>query len=131
MSDVYVATRWARRAEARETMARLRAAGHHITHDWTHEDSAEGMEPAAQAEHFAACARTDVLGVTQADVLLLLHDPAARGAFVELGIALGREMRVIVVGALVEDPVNEPIFYWLPWVEHAGTVGEALALLRS
>lgn len=131
MSSVYVATKWSRRAEAQAVMARLKAAGHVITHDWTNEDEMEGASSAARDIHFMACAEADVTGVAFAEYFLLLHDPAARGAYVELGVAIACGVRVIVVSDGEGDPaLSCPIFYWLPQVRHVKTVGEALALIR-
>jgi hypothetical protein len=134
VSLIYVATKWSRRAEAKEVMRQLIAAGHVITHDWTEEEEMEGADSLARDKHFALCAEADVRGVRNADWLLLLHGPDMRGAYVELGMALASGVRVLVVDGAkpgADPALTCPIFYWLPQVRHAPTVEAALALLAS
>jgi hypothetical protein len=132
VSAVYVGTKWSRRAEAQAVMAQLRAMGHTITHDWTHEDEMAGATSAVRDAHFRGCALADACGVAEAEVFLLLHDPAARGAYVELGMAIALGVRVMVVGGAApgKDPALDcPIFYWLAEVEHYVDVESALGRL--
>ena len=61
-------------------------------------------------------------------MLILLHDQAARGAFVELGLALAHGVRVVVVDGIGLHPSEQcPLFYYLPEVDHVRTVAEAIA----
>jgi hypothetical protein len=122
----YVATKWNRKDEAKRVIAALQERGHEITHDWTEEEDSLGLPDAARAEFYALCAADDVDGVLDADVMLLLHDAAARGAYVELGIALAHGVRVIVVDGLGHPAETCPIFYYLPEVRHVATMDEAI-----
>lgn len=124
--NVYVAGRWLRRAEAWDVMRSLEARGHRITHDWTVKEDNLGMSDVERSDYYALCAAADVDGVLDADAFVLLHDPGCRGAFVELGIALAHGVKVIVVGGGTCPVTTAPIFYWLPEVQHVGTVDEAL-----
>jgi hypothetical protein len=129
---VYVATKWNRRAEAREVMEDLREDGHAITHDWTgEEDPGPETDPDTRREFYGMCAAADVDGVLSAEVMVLLHDPACRGAFVELGVALANGTRVIVVDGDGHPEHSVPLFYFLPEVTHVASADEAVALVGS
>jgi hypothetical protein len=129
---VYVATKWSRKDEAAEVMAALRGLGHEITHDWTLEADPGDVSDEARRHYFGACAAADVDGVLDADVMLLLHDAACRGAFVELGVALAHGVKVLVVGGDGLDPAHGcPLFYYLPEVNHVPTVPEAVSLINA
>jgi hypothetical protein len=130
--NVYVAAKYSHRGEAALLMHALRTQGHAITRDWTdEEDPPEDTSPETRQDFWALCAAADFDGVRTADVLILLHDPACRGAFVELGIALGLGVRVIVVGGRGNPATDCPIFVYLPDVEHVASVPEALKLLEA
>lgn len=101
---VYVAGASAERHErVRPVMARLRAAGIEITHDWTeamHEawsvEDGDAMVPESMRDWYA---RQDRDGVMSADVVVLLApDGPSTGAWVELGLAIGREVPIVVSG---------------------------------
>lgn len=127
---VYVATKWSRRAEAQEVIATLRSLGHTITHDWTQEeDPPAGTPEADMAMFYAECAADDVNGVLDADAVIFLHDPAARGMYVEFGLALSAGVKAIVVDGLGDPTATCPVFYYLPEVEHVSSVEAALDVL--
>ena len=92
---VYVASKY----EERESLvpkvyAKLREAGHIITHDWTGE-SDENIPPRELDAYHAACAADDIDGVMRADVLVLLPHERGKGLYVELGVAFARKIPVI------------------------------------
>lgn len=89
---VYVATKFEAKDRARRVMRALEDAGHEITHDWTREEDGDGED------FLRACALADLAGVLSSDALVLLVEPGMRGAFVELGAALARGVRVVVSG---------------------------------
>lgn len=126
---VYVAAKWEERERARNFMRSVRLLGHVITHDWTHETD-EGLSGAGRHRYLGSCATSDLQAVRDCDVLVLLHNPQCRGAYVELGIALGLAKVVIVVGSpRLESAEHLPVFYWLPSVLHAALEHTALAAL--
>lgn len=128
MARVYVGAKFEAVEAARELMSVLRAAGHEITHDWTGE-SVEGKRGVEVLDVLRDAALDDADGVKSADAMVLLHHPNLRGGLVEMGIALGRDIPVIVVGGAGE--AYPPIFYWHPDVIHVATPREALAHLGA
>ncbi len=103
---IYVATKWEEKDRAREVMADLRHKGHTITYDWT------------RCEQFSAeQARNDVMGVMTADALVLIAEKplAYKGAYVEFGIAVARNIPIYLIGT----GMDECIFTQLANVEHS------------
>lgn len=94
---LYVATSFSNIPEARRVMATLREAGHTITHDWTHEKLDPAWPKAQQAEYLQSCGARDFLGVTQADVVVLVNHAKSRDAMAEFGVALGLGKKVVVL----------------------------------
>ncbi len=129
MSRIYVAGKWSEKDAARNVMARVRAAGHSITEDWT--QHAEGVKTSGQ---LANDATHDLAGIKASDALLVLLTDASypyRGTFWEMGFAIGCEKRVIVVAN--PDPnaaFRKVAFFHLPEVEVFATVDEAIAALK-
>lgn len=103
--NIYVAGKWEEMARVREVQAQLRAVGHRITHDWT---SYQSDSPRDQA----IC---DLTGVRCADVLVLIVEKDLRyaGAWVEMGIAIGRGIPVYVLGTAGDQNIfmNLPRVY--------------------
>jgi Nucleoside 2-deoxyribosyltransferase len=103
--NVYVAGAWIEQeTRARPWIAKLRAAGIHITHDWTVAEARPGVTSDAELtpEERRAFAKADFDGVRNADVVWLLapNEKGACGAWVELGIALGSGIGIIYVSGL-------------------------------
>jgi hypothetical protein len=81
---VYVASKFENRDAVRLAQAKVIAAGHEVTFDWTDESNEDDRRD---------CAEADMGGATSADVLLLLadYDPSLgpmKGALIEAGMAL-------------------------------------------
>jgi nucleoside 2-deoxyribosyltransferase len=85
---VYVATAYHNRQARDPVIAALAEAGITITYDWANEPE-ESLEQAAQA---------DFDGVAEADAFVVLL-PGGKGTHVELGIALGRGVPVVLCAA--------------------------------
>jgi hypothetical protein len=92
---VYVATAFKNLEEAKAVMESLSKIGFEITHDWTNESS-EGKQGEELEKYLTMCAVHDLQGVETADLVFLVNDPRAKGAFTEFGIALGCRIPVIV-----------------------------------
>ena len=89
MIQVYVATKFENKDQTRHVIARLEAAGYHVTYDWT------------QSEQFSQeQAIADLRGVLQADFVVVLAEQhvAYKGTYVELGAALASGTTVYLVG---------------------------------
>lgn len=127
---VYVASKFENMNAVKQAMHLLQQQGHAITHDWTRE-SAEGMEGQERDDYLARCAAADVNGVLTAQAILMLHQPNMRGAYIELGIALARGIRVFVVDGLRDDWTRIPIFYRLPHVIHTASVDDAVEIMTA
>jgi hypothetical protein len=104
-NKVYVAGASSERNErAKHVMAALKAAGYVITHDWTTSvdmNCGPDHQPIVDDATLTKCAEDDYLGVVVADIFVLLAPQnASTGAWVELGIALGKlgPARIYIAG---------------------------------
>lgn len=89
---VYVAGKWNESEHVRVVMNMLKVNGHEITCDWTGH-----IHPLKSKEY----ALEDLEGVKNCDVLLaLMPDPTTfyKGAWIEVGMALALNKKVIIVG---------------------------------
>ena len=127
---VYVAGRFTEKPVVQDAMRQLREHGHEITFDWTHHD-ATGLTGDNLAHYLRSAANADASGVIFCDVLLLLDHPDCRGAYTELGIAIGLQSRILVVGAIESSIPGmwQNIFMHLPEVEHVSSVSEAITII--
>ncbi len=128
---IYLAARYSRRLELCEYRKALVAQGHTVTSRWlngTHQISDRGTPLGDDGENLvegggaeaaalrAKFAEDDLRDVNDANLLIAFTEPPRSapnrgGRHVELGIALGNCIPVIVVGH------RENIFCWLPEVE--------------
>ena len=124
---VYVGAKFENKDEVKATYAKLRAAGHEITCDWT-PHSAEGLANVPLVDKLQREAIEDLKGVLDAQAMIFLHNPNCQGGFIELGAALGAGKLVLVVGG---RPVGTrfPIFYLHPRVHLFDTVEAAINFL--
>jgi hypothetical protein len=96
--NVYVASSQHEHARAQAVMARARAAGCTVTHDWTVEVTTTPATTDAE-RYDAACA--DHMGVVDADAIIVLGPERKDwgcAMWTELGIALAMGKLCIVVG---------------------------------
>ena len=111
---VYIASRWSRIREMRAYANRLQDLGHEVVSSWIfrNEPNVEDLD-SPDAEDVAVEDWRDVL---RSDCVLLFAEtprtPTRGGRFVELGIGIGTNKRIIVVGG------KENVFTSLPQVEH-------------
>lgn len=111
MSDtmrVYVATSLDNKALARDVIALLRERDAEITYDWTEHGSVAG-EPLERKQQVA---KNEVNGVATAGLLVVLL-PGGRGTHVEIGVALGNDIPILVLTA---EPPGRTVFYQHPRV---------------
>ena len=107
---VYVAASFEQANDVKALYKKLRAAGHIITADWTvHQEIASmGSEKERQALK-SQYVIEDTDGVTSSSVYALLLGPRkSTGAHIELGIALGAKVPLIV---LIGNPDENQLFY--------------------
>ncbi len=132
---IYVACSSREIPRARAVMADLRAAGHEITHDWTHhveQALASGQSESMLDDDFCEeAAHSDLDGVHRADVLVFLAPTeTAKGAWIEFGYAMGLCDMPIVVAHDDEARRKQSIFTRLVGAhcDDAGIVEAALRL---
>jgi nucleoside 2-deoxyribosyltransferase len=125
---VYVAGKFQEKERVRRVQALVREYGHEITCDWTVEDDSLFDGEALRA-YWRRCAQDDVAGVRACDALILLPHARGKGLWVELGIALALNKRVIVVGFDGDDSHQPCIFCKLPQVEWAPDGQAAVEML--
>jgi len=94
---IYVAGKYSERDNIRLVFKALEKLGHTITLDWTNHDIYPND---AVAERLGEFANDDVEGVRNADCLIacLLNHHEYKGLWVEMGIALGYNKPVYIVG---------------------------------
>lgn len=116
-NGVYVASKFENKEVVRHAQKLLMDAGFFISYDWT-PSSIEGMSPEKAKAHQEKQAVKDLEGVINADTLFFICYPGMKGAYVELGIALGYSQacarskikNIVIVG---RDVANN-VFFFLP-----------------
>jgi hypothetical protein len=89
--NVYVATALENVEQAKRVASQFKAAGWHLTYDWT-------LHGSVQDKGEARCAEVSVLecqGVIEADLLAILM-PGGRGTHTEFGIALATHKPILM-----------------------------------
>lgn len=103
MLKIYVAGKWKEREKVRSIMDMFESRGHIITCDWTKHIAPEKIDKDhdwAQNGH-KTYAEEDLEGVKNCDILVAyMPDPDVfyKGAWIEIGIALGLNKKVIIIG---------------------------------
>lgn len=122
----------------RVVQQRITEAGHHITHDWTHNETGDKLLNGQKAkfenpEEAARRADADMQGVIDSDVYILCSDNenVGKGMYVELGAAIALNAttgspRIYIVGEMN----HSSIFYWHPSVILGRTVDEILEEMK-
>ena len=90
---VYVGAKYFERAAAKRLMKLLEAQGHKITVDWTQHTNTD-------AASLALYAKEDVKGVQKCNVAIFIMERPHKykGCWVEMGVALGKGRKVIIIG---------------------------------
>jgi len=128
---IYLAAKFEQKNTMRDVRDLLTSVGHEITSQWIDVEHEEDKAHTVTDELRVKYAIMDVEDVRRADALVtfagLRSEPAIGGGrHVEFGIALEREMPIIVVG-----PKGEHIFHWWPGVEHVADVIDLVDLLAD
>jgi hypothetical protein len=112
---IYLAARYSRRAELIAYMAEVEALGHRVTSRWLRED--HELPIGASAAAGVRFAREDYEDLTSADLCISFTEEPVKaggrnrgGRHVEFGIALGRGLRLVVIGH------RENVFHYMPRV---------------
>jgi hypothetical protein len=120
---VYFAARFGKAGELQGHRTELERLGHTVTSSWI------DQKPKEDEAEFPSLAQRDFDDIVRADTLIGFTEPprcASRGArHTELGIALGLNRRIILVGEHLEH-----VFHWLPQIQVFETWPEYLSVLR-
>lgn len=125
--NIYVASQYARRDEMRQVRSKLISRGHSVTSRWLDENEPLNAQMGQQTtEWYRQTAFVDLYDIQAADVVLFFsEDPLVGiprgGRHVEFGYALGRGMRVDVIGP------KENIFHYVGKVTHYNCLEDYLA----
>jgi len=94
----YVGSKYCERNKAKKLMKELERQGHKNTCDWTNHSIVD-------AEHLRQYALDDVRGVKKAKVVIFLFEKKHKykGCFVEMGVALAKNKKVIVIGHAMDS----------------------------
>lgn len=95
---IYVAGKYQEREFVRTIYDKLKLMGHSITVDWTNHDV---LPEDDIKELLGKFAEEDIAGVTEADLLIavLVNQHEYKGLWVEMGVALGLEKPVYILGS--------------------------------
>lgn len=100
MRNIYFAGHSSQWAHIRVWIERAKLSGHHVTFDWTRmvEQHGRGNQDKTPKHVLITAAIQDTKGVIDADLLVLFPTEGVYGAMAELGIALGTDTEVWIVG---------------------------------
>ena len=142
MLKIYVAGKWKERKQVMKIMEMFEARGHLITCDWTKHTLPENIEldRAHKEKSFVkdydwaqnghkTYAQEDLEGVRNCEVLVAyMPDPEIlyKGAWIEIGIALGLDKKVIIIGKDVTT-----VFLSLPNITVVSYKEEAISIINS
>ena len=106
---IYVAGKWEDRDQVRLVHQELRRLGHEITVDWTdHDYPTDDIESILESYTL-----DDIWGVKEADLFIALMtvNYLYKGAWVEMGVALGKGIPVLVIGKAGDSCIfmNHPL----------------------
>lgn len=93
LAKVYIASRLENAAAVRELRDELAKRDVALTYDWTAHGSVQGQG----AERMREVAHAEAKGVEDADLVIVLL-PGGRGTHVEIGIAIGNGVDILLVG---------------------------------
>lgn len=117
---VYLAGPWVDRAamDARATV--FENAGFEISHKWW---QTEDDNNTATADKMKRHAYLDYAGIKSADAIVLFNTGKSEGKAVELGIAIGLNRPIVMVGTCGEHSKN--VFHYMDECNWVSTVDEA------
>jgi nucleoside 2-deoxyribosyltransferase len=119
---VYIAAPWKHREIMPKIAEAFEADRHTITHKWWSVE--EKGESAETAELLQKDAEKDVIGVLEAQVVVVVNTARSEGNSVEQGIAIGQNKPIIAIGTRGEHSKN--VFHYLHNYIWVATIEEAL-----
>lgn len=124
----YLASKWEQYRESHELCTELEGFGHVCSHNWM--DIARGVEEnGATEESLPGSARADIVGVLEADILILdARGKGGQGRWVEFGVALASEKPVI---AWTDSETKVGVFFYHPGVHLAQSKRHLIRLVNG
>jgi hypothetical protein len=110
---IYVASGFENKGNARKLMNKLESRGHIITRDWTVHEFPEGASPSTLDALRKVYGEEDIKGVFNCDMLVLLQ-PGADGSHTELGMAIGKSKRIVIIG----EKERKNVFYYTSNIDY-------------
>lgn len=123
---IYVAAPWVDKNLAAAAAEYLQKAGHTITRNWWDFDSTEDGLPES---FLRECAKKDVEGVVDCDVVIVMNTQKSEGKAVEQGIAIALEKPIICITYGAKPSSN--IFHNLSCYQHVTSLGAAVEALKQ
>ena len=127
---IYVAGKWGERQICKQVMTAIERDGHEITCDWTNHDYPPSGTPESEKQALLQkWASLDIQGVRDADALVFIAiiELNYRGAFVEMGAALGKGIPVFVIG----HGIDTCVFIDHPLIRKVEKIAHILPALKS
>ena len=124
---IYVGGKWQEKPAVRVAQAALTEAGHGVISVWT------GSKDTTSDRSLMQQAFIDYCGIQEADALVIVLNneeeylSGSPNRYVEMGIALGKQIPVYIIGKAREDE----IFHRLPWIKHMESIEEVIDALRG
>lgn len=123
---IYVVGKFEDVYEVRKVMHFLEGRGHEITHDWTPmNDSA--IEGAERLDYRRACAHADIVGVVEAEAILVLNHPNLHGGMLEIGYALAIARPIY----LVDRAARDSVFFEIADVHTCANLADAITQMEK
>lgn len=123
--SIYLAGPWAQRQVVQGARLQLQAAGINVNAQWLDVEMKEGAGDTAESQaaagyDMAAEANRDLEDINKSDAMVVMNLEKSEGKAVEQGIAIERNMPVIVVGKRTN------VFQYLPQVTVVDNLYDAI-----
>ena len=124
---IYCAAPWKTKDRMPAIAGLLEANGHTLTHKWW--EAEDTPESDRTAEILRAQAKSDVQGVLDAQVVVVINSAKSEGKATEQGIAIAHRKPIICIGKRGEHSAN--VFQYLPNYRWVDTIEEAVDILNT
>jgi nucleoside 2-deoxyribosyltransferase len=125
---VYLAGPWIARYSMPHYAQTIRDAGHTITHEWWRYDG-EG-EHKEDEKFLEQCAKNDVDGVKNSDIVIVWNTAKSEGKAVEQGLAIAYEKPIVVITP-GEKPASNIFHYLRGNYTHVRSLPEAINTIKE
>lgn len=120
ISSVYFIGKWEKRESIKTMMDKVVESGFSITHDWTKGDDGDDLSTAAFK---------DMVGVLEADAVIINWHPGLKGGLAELGAAIATDKVVVVINCPRPMNPGDCLFFEHEACHHVSNLDDAIAYL--